>query len=73
MRGIVGRSAGPAEVERHAAHERPQVELPADKLRAVIDPERLRAADLSDNPFERLDDIAAAANSAARRSPATVG
>src|SRR5258708_309349 len=58
--GIAGRLAGPAEVERDIAHEGPQVELLADELRPVVEPDRFRVTDLSANPFERVDDIGAA-------------
>src|SRR5215469_6400125 len=58
--GIVGRFAGPAEVERNAAHEGPQIKLLANEFRPVIEPDRLWAAKRSANPFERVDDIATA-------------
>jgi tetratricopeptide (TPR) repeat protein len=58
---VVGRFARPAEVECDTAHESPQIELPANELRPVIEPDRLRVTDLSANPFERLDSTAAAA------------
>ena len=58
--GIVGRLAWSAEVQRHAFHVRPEIELLADELRTVVDTDRLRVAKLDGAPFERLDDIAAA-------------
>jgi len=70
---LVGRLAGPAEVERDAAHKGPQIELSADVFRTIVEPDRLRAPDLLDRPLERFDDIRYRDTSAARRSPATVG
>jgi hypothetical protein len=58
--GIVGWLAGPAEFQCRAAHEGPKVELLDDEFRPVIEPDRLRAAHLRNNPFEGVDDIAAA-------------
>src|SRR5579864_5170548 len=42
--GIVRRLTGSAEVERHVVHEGPEVELSADELRPVVEPNRLRIA-----------------------------
>jgi hypothetical protein len=46
MKGVVGRLAGPAEVERDTAHESPQIELLADKFGPVVEPDRFWAAEL---------------------------
>ena len=44
---VVHRFAGPAEVERHAVHEGPQIEFLADDLGAVVEPNGLRVSDLT--------------------------
>jgi len=54
-KGIVCRFAGPAEVERDAAHEGPQIELLADEFRPAVDPDSLRIANLSAK--ERLNKV----------------
>src|SRR5204862_1313287 len=54
---VVGRLAGPAEVESDAAHEGPQVELLTDEFRPIVEPNGLWTADFLPNPFERVDDI----------------
>src|SRR5438046_8451844 len=38
---VVGRLAGPAEVESDAAHEGPQVELLTDEFRPIVEPNGL--------------------------------
>ena len=42
--GVVGRLAGPGEVERHAFRVGPQVEIAGDELGALIDTDRARIA-----------------------------
>src|SRR5258708_35563288 len=44
--GVVGRLAWPAEVECHAFHVRPENELLADELGAIVDADRLGIAEL---------------------------
>lgn len=39
---VVGRLAGPGEVEHDALLVGPQIEIPADELRALVDPNGLR-------------------------------
>ena len=39
--GIVGRLAGPGEVQRHTAGVGPQIKVLADELEALIDPDGL--------------------------------
>src|SRR5450432_856900 len=56
--GIVGRFARPAEVERHALHVSPEIEVLADKLRTVIDADRPGTAEHCRAAFERFDNIA---------------
>ena len=55
--GVVSRFAWPTEVERNALQIGPQVELPADELRAVVDTDRLGIAELGRAAFQRLDDM----------------
>ena len=55
--GVVGRFAGPGEVEHDVLLVGPQIEITADELAALIDPDRLRVAHLSTNPFEGLDHV----------------
>jgi len=50
--GIVCWLARPREVQRNTAHERPQIELLADKFGPVVEPDRLRIADLAAVPSE---------------------
>ena len=70
--GIVCRLTGPAKVERHTAHKGPQIELSADELRPVVEPDSLRVANFRANPFERCDDIGHEIADA-RRSAVTIG
>ena len=62
---VVGRLAGPREVEHDVPLVGPQVEVAGDELRALVDADRLRIAVLPAHPFERGDDVLAIA--AARR------
>lgn len=38
----------------------PEIEIPGDEFAAVVDPDRLRIADLSADPFQGLHDVLAA-------------
>ncbi len=55
---IVGRIAGPREVQLHLVPIRPEVQISADELRAVIHPDRRRLSLLGDHAFQNLDDVA---------------
>jgi putative transposase len=48
----------PREVERDTLRIRPQIEVAADELRALIDADRLRIANPAADPFERRYDLA---------------
>lgn len=54
---IVLRLAGSGEVKRRAFGLGPQIEVPADDLGAVVDPNRLRIANDGAGRLEGLDDI----------------
>src|SRR5665213_1333145 len=56
--GIVGRFARTAEVERHAFHKGPEIEILADELGAVVQTYRLRITELSSRALKRLDHVA---------------
>jgi len=47
---------GPLKIECYAAREGPQIEPSADKFRAVVEPDHLWAANLSDNSFQCVND-----------------
>ncbi|MBG6203045.1 hypothetical protein IWQ48_004202 [Labrenzia sp. EL_13] len=49
--GVVRRFSRPGEVKRDASSIGPQIEIPGDELRALIDPDRLWIANL------RTDDL----------------
>ena len=53
---IVGGLAGTGEVERDTPGIRPQIQVTADELRALVDPDRLWITGLRANPFKRLHD-----------------
>jgi len=55
--GVVGRLPWPREVERDALGIGPQVEIAADELGALVDPDRLRIAQFRADPFQRGDDV----------------
>ena len=55
--GIVSRFAWPTEVECHAFHVRPQIELLAHELGTVVDADRLGIAELCGAAFECFNDI----------------
>ena len=55
--GVVGRLPWPREVERDALGIGPQVEIAADELGALIDPDRLRIAQFRADPFQRGDQV----------------
>jgi len=57
--GVVGRLAGPAEVEHDVFLVGPKVEVTGDELAALVDPDGLWVAHLPANAFERLNDILA--------------
>ena len=57
---VVRRLARPREVERNALRISPQIKVATDKLRALVDADRLRIAHLRAGPFERLHDVFAA-------------
>src|SRR5260221_3676763 len=57
--GVVGRFSWPAEVERHALHVGPEIELLADELRAIVDADCLWISELFCTTFERVHDVAA--------------
>jgi hypothetical protein len=44
-------------VQRDALRVGPEIEVPADKFGALIDPDRLRIAGRDKNPFQRRDDV----------------
>ena len=50
--GIVGRLAGPGEVQRHPLRIGPQIEVTGDELRALVDPDRPWITHLGANPFQ---------------------
>jgi hypothetical protein len=57
--GVVRRLARAREIQRDGMHEGPQIKLFADEFGSVVEPDGLRTADFSDNPFQRINDIAA--------------
>lgn len=50
---IVCRLAGPAEVQNHIVRISPQIEVTGDELRALIDADSLRIANLAADSFQR--------------------
>lgn len=59
-KGIVRRLPGPGEVENDVFLVGSQVEITGDELRALIDPDRLRIAELAADAFQRLHEVFAA-------------
>ena len=57
---VVGRLSRPREVEHHLVLIRPKVEITRDELRALIDVDRFRQANLLADTFQRSDDFLAA-------------
>src|SRR5215471_19875707 len=55
--GVVGRFAGPREVERDTALIGPQIQITRNKLSAMVDPDRRREADVATESFEHLNDV----------------
>ena len=55
--GIVCRLAGPGEVQRDVVGIGPQVQVAADELGALVDPDRLRIANHGAGHLEGLDDV----------------
>ena len=53
----VRRLARPLEVQRHVLRKGPKVEIAAGVRRALIDPDRLRTAQVDADPFERFGDV----------------
>ena len=51
--------AGPREVQCHAMGVCPQVQIPANEFRALVNPDRLRIADGAAHAFQRLHHILA--------------
>jgi hypothetical protein len=54
---IIRRLAGPGEVERDPALIGPQVEIPGNELRALVDPDHPGQPDLAADTFEHIDNI----------------
>jgi hypothetical protein len=54
---VVRGLAGPGEVERHPTLVGPQVEIPGDELRALVDPDHPGQPDLAADTFEHIDNI----------------
>ena len=70
--GVVSRFAWPTEVECHAFHVRPQIEVLAHELGTVVDADRLGIAELCGAAFECFNDIVstiALADTDCRRQP----
>jgi len=57
---VVGRFAGPREVQRDAALVGPQVKITRHKLAALIDADRCREPHFLAGPFQHLHDVGAA-------------
>ena len=55
--GVVGRLAGAGEVQGDAVGLSPQVQVPGDELGPLIDPDRLRIAQLGTGAIQRLDHV----------------
>src|ERR1700722_13834812 len=69
-KGVVGRFAWPAKVERDAFHVRPEIQFLADKLRAIVDADGPGITKLGCTAFESFNNIFAGialANSVGRR------
>ncbi len=54
---IVGGLAGPREVQRDTPGIRSQIQVTADELRALVDPDRRRMAGLSTGPLQHLHPV----------------
>ena len=57
---IIGRLAGAREIQGDVVCIGPEVEVAADELAAIVDPDRLRIAKLATHPFQGLHDVLAA-------------
>ena len=55
--GVVGRFAWPREVQRDAPRIRPEIEISADELRALVDADRLGIACGRADPLQARDDV----------------
>jgi hypothetical protein len=62
--GSIGGLAGPGEVQGDVVGIGPEIEILGDELAAVVDPDRLRIADLGADAFQGLHDILAAVGEA---------
>lgn len=51
---------GTAEVERHTSHEGPEIELPPDEFRPIVDTNGLRTTHRLRCALERIDDVGTA-------------
>jgi hypothetical protein len=56
---VVGRLAGPRELQGDRARIGPQIEIAADELAAIVHPDRLRIAELTTHLNQRLPDVIA--------------
>jgi hypothetical protein len=55
--GVVGRLTRPREVQGDALAVRPQIKVPCDELRSLIDPDGFRIANLAAGLLQRLNDV----------------
>src|SRR5215210_2135537 len=53
--GVISRLSWPAEVERDVLHVRPEIELLANELGSIVDPDRPRVTKFCGAAFQRID------------------